>query len=78
MQYRFDSISRLRSGLGLSQAEFAKQLGVDRQRISQLENDNTKPNVATLEKIMTIFRVKPDFFSQILTIMLAQNKKEPL
>lgn len=62
MYYDFDSIKKLRQGLNLTQSEFASILKVDRQRIGQLENDKVKPNVATLEKIMDAFKVRPDFF----------------
>ena len=45
------SIKRIRTNRGLTQEEFAKEVGISRSYLGDLENNRKSPTVETLEKI---------------------------
>ena len=55
-----ETIKQIRRRNYLSQAQFAKKLGVSQSAISQWENDLTRPNSYQLEAISTAFNVSID------------------
>ena len=46
-----ESIKRIRTNRGLTQEEFAKEVGISRSYLGDLENNRKSPTVETLEKI---------------------------
>lgn len=44
-------VSRLRTGLGLSQREFAATAGMDRMYLSKIEAGTTNPSLESIAKI---------------------------
>ena len=56
-----ENIKKLRLDFGLNQVEFAKQIGVSKQCVSNWENDNVLPSVEMLMKIAEFFNVSTDF-----------------
>ena len=61
---RFDteSIKRLRNALRLSQEKFGQRLGMTRQQVYSLEQNEHLPTVRTLERLMMIFGVEESYF----------------
>lgn len=55
-----ENIKMLRINRGLNQVEFAKQMNVSKQCVSNWENDNVMPSVEMLEKMADFFRVTTD------------------
>ncbi len=66
MSYAFDpsAIKRLRESLGLSIPEFAEKIGISKQAGYDLEScdPEKRPNVRTLEKLMSVFGASPMVF----------------
>lgn len=60
--YNPAAIKMLREAMGLSQAKFAKRLGITRQQQHQIESGDHMPNVSTLNKIIKEFGVDPKIF----------------
>ena len=56
-----ENIKSLRIARNYNQVEFAKQLGVTKQCISNWENDNVVPSIDMLVKIADLFGVTTDF-----------------
>ena len=54
-------IKLLRTQRGLNQVEFAKQICVTKQCVSNWENDNVLPSIDMLIKIADAFNVKTDY-----------------
>ena len=54
-------IKELRTSHGLTQVEFAKQLAVSKQAVSNWENNNIQPSIDMLLKIADFFGVSTDF-----------------
>ena len=54
-------IKALRVSLGLNQVEFAGQLSVTKQSVSNWENDNIQPSIDMLIKLSKIFNVSTDY-----------------
>ena len=54
-------IKSLRVSLGLNQVEFATQLSVTKQSVSNWENGNILPSIDMLIKICNIFSVSADY-----------------
>lgn len=57
-----DKILRLRKFLKLSQTNFAKELGVSRSYIAQIEGGSIEPSSGFLEKVIEKFNLKKDVF----------------
>ncbi len=55
-----ENIRKLRIAKGINQVEFAKQIGVTNQCVSNWENDNILPSVEMLVKIANFFSVSTD------------------
>lgn len=55
-----ENIRRLRLSYGLSQVEFAKQMRVTKQCVSNWENDNVLPSVEMLVRLADFFHVSTD------------------
>ena len=55
-----ENIRRLRLNRGLSQVDFAKQMNVTKQCVSNWENDNVLPSVEMLVRIADFFHVSTD------------------
>ena len=55
-----ENIRKFRTAMGISQVEFAKQIGVTKQCVSNWENDNILPSVEMLVKIASFFSVSTD------------------
>lgn len=66
MPYTFNpaAVKKLREGLGLSISEFAERIGISRQAAYELESCDSekRPNIRTIEKIMSVFRASPLVF----------------
>lgn len=66
MSYVFNpkAVTRLRESLGLSIPEFAEKIGISRQGGYDLEScdPEKRPNVRTLEKLMSVFNASPMIF----------------
>ena len=56
-----ENIKKLRIAMGMNQVEFARQLGVTKQCVSNWENDNVLPSIEMLCKIADTFNVKTDY-----------------
>lgn len=56
-----ENIKKLRIAMGLNQVEFARQLGVTKQCVSNWENDNVLPSIEMLCKIADTFKVTTDY-----------------
>ena len=54
-------IKALRTSLGLNQVEFALQLNVTKQSVSNWENGNILPSIDMLIKICNTFSVSADY-----------------
>ena len=54
-------IKALRVSLGLNQVEFASQLSVTKQSVSNWENGNILPSIDMLIKICNTFSVSADY-----------------
>ncbi len=52
-----ENIQKLRTNAGLNQVEFAKQIGVTKQCVSNWENDNVLPSAEMLVRISDFFKV---------------------
>ena len=46
-----ENIKQLRTDRGLTQKDFAKETGISRSYLSDLENNRKSPTVETLEKV---------------------------
>lgn len=56
-----DRLKSLRNRKGLSQAEFAKQIGVSKSSVNMYERGEREPNFETLETIADYFNVDLDY-----------------
>ena len=56
-----DRLKSLRNRKGLSQAEFAKQIGVSKSSVNMYERGDREPNFETLEAIADYFNVDLDY-----------------
>lgn len=56
-----DRLKSLRNRKGLSQAEFAKQIGVSKSSVNMYERGEREPNFETLEAIADYFNVDLDY-----------------
>ena len=54
-------IHQLRSALGWSQVELARQLNVSKQTVSNWENDNIQPSIDMLVRLADAFGVTTDY-----------------
>ncbi len=54
-------IKELRTAHGLTQVEFAKNLSVSKQAVSNWENNNIQPSIDMLVKIADFFGVSTDY-----------------
>ena len=52
-------IKQLRKGLGLTQAEFGKKLGVSRDVISNIEYQRVEPKEMFLDHLCYVFQINP-------------------
>lgn len=59
-----DKIKKLRNDKGMSQAEFAKAIGISRSYLSEIENGKKNPATATLNKIIKAFKLRKDYFEE--------------
>lgn len=57
-------IKRRRTHLGLSQTKLAEMSGVRQGHISQIENGERRPNLATLHKLRDALGLPPDEFAE--------------
>lgn len=62
MIFKTTQIRGLREGLGLTQDEFAKRIGMTKQAVSSWESGQIKPSVDTLAKIASEFGAKIESF----------------
>ena len=62
-----ENIKNLRITKGISQVQFAKELGVTKQCVSNWENDNILPSIEMLIRIATFFDVTTDFLLGLQT-----------
>ena len=56
-----ENIRNLRQKHGINQVEFAQEMNVTKQCVSNWENDNVLPSIEMLMKIATFFKVSTDF-----------------
>jgi transcriptional regulator with XRE-family HTH domain len=56
-----ENIKALRKLNGLSQVDFAAEMNVTKQCVSNWENDNVLPSIELLVRIASFFRVSTDF-----------------
>ena len=55
-----ENIRELRMQYGLNQVEFAQQMNVTKQCVSNWENDNVPPSIEMLVKMADFFKVSTD------------------
>ncbi len=55
-------IKQLRVSQGLSQYEFGRKIGQQPQVISLYEQGKMEPRLRTLQRLMTVFAVAPEYF----------------
>ena len=61
-----NTIKTLRKSKGLSQKELGKALGFSARTVSDWENGNTEPNIATIKEIVKYFDISyEEFFGDI-------------
>jgi transcriptional regulator with XRE-family HTH domain len=60
--FKRSKITELREKLGMTQYEFAKQIGTSRQRVHQWEEGICMPQVEAISKICKAFNVAPEYF----------------
>ncbi|MBW8283105.1 MAG: helix-turn-helix domain-containing protein [Rhizobium sp.] len=53
-----EAVAELRKGIGMSQEEFAKILGLTRRQIAEIEAGSANPTLGTLTKIGRLFGFK--------------------
>lgn len=56
-----ENIKKLRMAKRINQVEFAKEIGVTKQCVSNWENDNVVPSIEMLCKIADFFGVSTDY-----------------
>lgn len=56
-----ENIKKLRIASGISQVDFAKEIGVTKQCVSNWENDNVMPSIEMLVKVADYFKVTTDY-----------------
>ena len=56
-----ENIKKLRVSLNISQVTLAKMLGVSKQSVSNLENDNIQPSVDMLIRIAKCLNTSTDY-----------------
>ena len=57
------NLKKLREGKGLSQAKFAKEIGVSQSTVGMWESGKNKPEFSTLIKIADFFNVTTDILT---------------
>ena len=67
-----ESIKRIRTNRGLTQEEFAKEVGISRSYLGDLENNRKSPTVETLEKISVKMETAIEY---LLGVNNMQNNK---
>lgn len=74
--YKFDKekIAALRQTLGLSQQQFGRGIGMQRQHVSLWELGISLPSIPTLLRICDKYNVNPEFFL-VETVQHNVNKK---
>ena len=75
------NIKLLRTQRGLSQVEFAKQMGVTKQCVSNWENDNVLPSIEMLVHIADFFHVSTDYLlgrEETLTLDISHLTQEQI
>ena len=73
-----ERIKEIRKMRGLTQTEFAKQIGTTPSAISQIENGKRNPSYETLTKIIETFKLDPRwFFPEENQTDKRGDKKEP-
>ena len=55
-----DNIKRIRTAKGMTQGDLCRKLELDRSYMSNVENDNKNPTLATIEKIAKALGVSID------------------
>ena len=68
-----ESIKRIRTNRGLTQEEFAKEVGISRSYLGDLENNRKSPTVETLEKISIKMETAIEY---LLGVNNMKNNKE--
>jgi transcriptional regulator with XRE-family HTH domain len=71
-----EKIKILRKEKGISQQEFANQLGIHLTHVSRLENGHYQPSLEVLKKMMEIFKVSADYLVNDDTDMCDVNIKD--
>jgi DNA-binding XRE family transcriptional regulator len=56
-----DAVSEIRRGIGMTQEEFAKTLGLTRRQVAEIEVGASNPTLKTLQKIGRLFGFKVGF-----------------
>lgn len=56
-----ENIRNLRQKHGINQVEFAREMNVTKQCVSNWENDNVLPSIEMLVKIADFFKVSTDY-----------------
>lgn len=56
-----EGVAELRKGIGMSQDEFAKVVGLTRRQIAEIEAGSANPTLETLAKIGRLFGLKVGF-----------------
>ena len=68
-----ENIKRIRTNRGLTQEEFAKEVGISRSYLGDLENNRKSPTVETLEKISVKMETAIEY---LLGVNNMKNNKE--
>ncbi len=79
-RHRLEELRRMREEAGLSQAQLARESGVDRATINKIEQGKRSPSIATLESLSRTLAVEmADFFPKAQAPLpdLEEERREP-
>lgn len=77
-QFQPDKIKELRDANGLTLEQLAEKTGVSKQVLSTWETGACEPRISSLNKVSAAMGIPFDFFfSDVITIVMPENKVEP-
>lgn len=71
-----ERIKKIRKGFGLTQAEFAKQIGIASNTVSQIENGSRNPGGAVIKVICQQFGINESWLCDGEGEMLPDSRKD--
>ena len=74
MNFFANNLKFLRKQKKLTQADFAKKIGINRPKVGSYEEGRAEPNMETLQNISHFFKVKMSNFLVIQKLMNFQSQ----